>query len=532
MNLVTALPHLNPLYKHQPEVFILKRLLNRYNIKVDSDLLYQKLLEHPYFPSLFSISEVLTSLNVLNESYKIKLLLLKENFETPILIHVNIGSGQFYILDKIKNDKYKIFTENGESQWLDESTFTEIWDGVILNVDISDVKGQINVTSDNSYPTHLKYFFALFLSISAFYIFQYRVIDLSINLKLLLILNTVGILISWLIVLQHLNNNVLVQKLCDSKTQDGCNAVIGDKTSQLTSWLSMADSSLIYFSGNILIILVLESPSSLYYLAIISPLFSVYAIYLQAYIIKIWCRLCLAAHAVIFFSFIISASSIWHQFIPSISIKELIVFLIPGIIWLCIKPYIKILNEARHYRKEYSSFKFNPEVFTTLIDKQTTVDIPANLKIFSFGNLNSEHELIFVSNPFCGPCAKAHLVIDEWLSQDIDFKITIIFTHSSEKDERRRLFVEHISNLYDSQKLLRTLHEWFDDPSRSVQKWVHQNHLTPSKILYQDHDLQLWLDKAGVNGTPTFFVNGKLLPPMYRIADIRYLIAELPVKHL
>lgn len=529
MNLITALPYLNPIYTHQPEAFILKRFLRRYNIKVDSDLLHQKLLEHPYFPSLLSISEVLTSLNVSNESYKIELTSLKENFETPILIHVNIGSGEFCILDKIKNDKYKILTENGESKWLDESAFKKVWEGVILNVDISDTGEEINNVSDNSYPIYIKYLSAFFLSITTFYIFQIQVLDLS--LKLLLALNTVGVLISWLLVLQHLNkNNALVQQLCESKTQEGCGTVLSSKTAQLTPWFSMAEAGFVYFAGVSLVILFFNSYSSVYLLSLLAPVFSLYAIYLQAFVIKQWCRLCMAVHTVIFLSFASSVYSYWGTTITLPSVGEVIIFLLPGLLWLFIKPYIKLLKDAKHYQAEYARLKYNPEVFLALVINQPKINIPQSLKVFILGNSEAEHELTFVSNPFCGPCANAHIVINEWLNHKINFKINFIFIHSTDKNDKKRIFTEHISGIQNQKRLEVVLHNWYIGSNKDTQKWADNHKLKPSTLLYKDESLQNWLETADVHSTPTFFLNGYRLPETYRIADIRHLIQEVPLR--
>lgn len=84
MNLTSVL-HLNPIYTHQPVAFIVTQFLKKQRIKINTGLLHQKLSEHPYFPSLLSISDVLTALNVSNQAYKIGLEILKENFEISVL---------------------------------------------------------------------------------------------------------------------------------------------------------------------------------------------------------------------------------------------------------------------------------------------------------------------------------------------------------------------------------------------------------------------------------------------------------------
>lgn len=527
MNIISTLPYLDPTYTHQPIAFILNRFLKKYKIDISSSTLHQKLIAHPYFPSLLSISDVLTSINVSNQAYKIDLDTLKANYESPILIYLKIGEGLFCILNKIAGERFQIITQKGDTKWLDEEKFKEVWEGVVLDVESTD-QIQTSIESDGgSYPAYLKYLAAACWAGITFYIIKNQIPELTFGLGITLLLNICGVSISWLLVLQHLNkNNLLVQQLCQSETQEGCSTVLNNKTAQLTPWLSMADAGLIYFSGNILLILFFASQPLLYLLAFAGPLFSIYAVYLQAYVIKQWCRLCMAVHVVIFCFFITSVSAVWPGFrFPAIG--ELVFFLLPGLVWLFVKPYIKRIKNADSYQTQYATLKYNPEVFSVLIKQQPKINIPQSLKVFSFGHLDAAHELTFVSNPYCEPCAQAHAIIDGWLNQNICFKINIIFTHSIDKNERRRKFVAHLGSVHNSGELQKVLHSWFTDSDKNVQKWADKYQLKAPPLPYHEKDLQEWLKLADVEATPIFFINGRKLPKTYRLTDIRHLITEV-----
>ncbi|HXH98687.1 MAG TPA: vitamin K epoxide reductase family protein [Sphingobacteriaceae bacterium] len=333
-------------------------------------------------------------------------------------------------------------------------------------------------------------------------------------------------------VLQHLNrNNVLVQQLCQSKTQEGCETVLSSESAQLTPWLSMAEAGFAYFAGLTLTLIVFDRHSAIYLLPLLAPVFSLYAIYLQAFVIKQWCRLCMAVHAVIFLSFAAAVFIHWRQTFTFPSLAELIAFMLPALIWFFIKPYITQLKKANQYHTEYARLKYSPEVFLALIKSQTKISIPQELKVFAFGNKEAVHELTFVSNPFCGPCAKAHLVIEEWLKQELDFKISIVFIHSANKDDRKRVFVEHIGGISDQELLKEALHGWFTSEVKDITKWAEQYKLQSTSVPYDEMHLQQWVEIADVDATPTFFVNGYRLPKTYRVADIRYLITEVPLHY-
>lgn len=529
MNIISALPYLDPTYTHKPVAYILKRFLKKYKIDVNSTVLHNKLSEHPYFPSLLSISDVLTSINVRNSAYKIDIDSLKENFGNPILVYLNAGAGIFCILNKIKKGRFQVVTQIGDIKWLSEKQFTEDWGGVILNLNLANEHEKPSEFPGNTYPLYLKYIIAASWGFVTFYFLQNQIPELSLSTQVLLLTNISGLSISWLLLLQHLNkNNLLVQQLCQSETKEGCSMVLNSNTAQLTSWLSMADAGVMYFSGSILVILLVKSPTLIHFLSLAAPLFSFYAIYLQAFVIKQWCRLCLAVHTFILLAFLACTLSVTSPNLILPNISELVWFLLPVLIWLFIKPFIKVLKDAQIHRYQYAAIKYNPAVFNALITQQPKISIPQSLKVFSLGDQNGANELTFVSNPFCGPCEQAHSVIEEWLKLGIDFKINFIFSHSSDKTDRRRSFVEHLSNLTDPDDLKKTLNNWFSNPNKEFAKWVDSCNLTPSDLPYEDRVLQQWLKLADVNATPTFFINGHRIPKHYRLPDLQYLISEMP----
>ncbi|HXH99195.1 MAG TPA: cysteine peptidase family C39 domain-containing protein [Sphingobacteriaceae bacterium] len=204
MNLTATLPYLNPVYTHQPIAFIVKRFLKKHGVKTNLNLLHQKLSEHPYFPSLLSISEVLTTMHVPNQAYKIDLETLKENFEAPILIYLKIDQGLFCILDEIKAGSFKVTTEKGERKWFAEAEFIKVWEGVLLDVELTDRVGYSVKGQDNVYPDYLKYFLITCWALITFYILQKLNSNLTISSSILLALNISGLILTWLMCINPL----------------------------------------------------------------------------------------------------------------------------------------------------------------------------------------------------------------------------------------------------------------------------------------------------------------------------------------
>jgi uncharacterized membrane protein len=518
MKTSVVLPYLNPLHTHHPIGFIVERLLKKRGIKISTNLLHQKLTEHPYFPSLLSISDVLTEIGITSNAYKTNLDDLKQNFETAVLIPIQIEKGLFCILDKIKDRNFRVITENGEVKWFAEDDFIKAWSsGVLLDVQHPVVPIVSVKTDPKVYPGYLKNLLAICWAILTFYVLQSRLSDLNLQQGTLVMLNLSGTLVSWLLILQHLNkNNVLVQQLCQSKTQEGCNSVLNNKMAMITTWFSMAEAGFVYFAGMTFLILFSNSYSILHMLLFCAPAFSLFAIYLQAFVIKQWCRLCMAVHAIVFCSFSVSVYNYWGSRALFPSFGELSVFILPGLLWLFLKPYIIQLKDVEHFKAEYTKLKYNPDIFLALISKQTRINIPQSLKVFTLGNRAAENELTFVSNPYCGPCAIAHEIIDEWLKQELNFKINIIFIHSNDKNDRQRVFVQHIAKISDQEIFKEVIHAWFSSPgTKDISKWTEEYELQNTELPYDEAHLQAWVNLSEIAATPTFFINGYPLPKTY-----------------
>jgi thiol-disulfide isomerase/thioredoxin len=240
----------------------------------------------------------------------------------------------------------------------------------------------------------------------------------------------------------------------------------------------------------------------------------------------------MAVHTIVILSFLIAVYNYWGSIPLFPAFGELSVFILPGLLWLFLKPYIIQLKDGEHFKAEYTKLKYNPDIFLALISKQPRINIPQSLKVFTLGNRAAEHELTFVSNPFCGPCVIAHEIIDEWLKQELNFKINIIFIHSNDKNDRQRVFVQHIAKISDQEIFKEIIHAWFSSPgTKDISKWTEEYELQNTELPYDDAHLQEWVNLSEIAATPTFFINGYPLPKTYQLAEIRYLISEVPIEY-
>lgn len=531
MNLSIALPFLNPVYAHQPLHFITGRLLKGNKVRFDANLLEEKLAEHPFAPSLLSISDTLHELEIAHLAFKTDVKTLEADFVRPVLVSLKMRGNLFAVVEQINKGKVKLTTERGEVEEHTLETFGQAWDGIVLALGISGerLKEKAQEHKD-SYPAFIRYGLWVACSLIALYLVLGNTVSGSPAYMVLLLLHSVGLGVSWLLVLQHMNrHNALVLKVCESSSLEGCGLVLNGRMARLTPWLNMAEAGLMYFAGTALLLLFFSAPALYFYLAFAAPVVSLYAIYLQAVVIKQWCRLCMAGHGVLLLSFLIA---LWlymtagsRPVLPAAS--QAIVFLVPSLLWLAVKPFINQIREGRQYKNEYKRLKANPGFFNSSLKQQPRVHIPEDIKVFTFGNLEAEHELVFVSNPHCAPCAQAHAVLHGWLGSGVNFKVTVVFTHQSHEEDKNRRFVEFLAGLGHKEEMAYLLHDWYKHAEKDVDSWADRHLLGKSPLPYDPERLRQWLTMADVRATPAYFVNGYKLPPAYRLEEIRYLVSEV-----
>jgi uncharacterized membrane protein len=528
MDVTITLPYLNPTYVHQPVRYVVSRLLRSNNIRIDNEMLEQRLLKHPHFPSLLCISDILHELGIAHQAYRTDHVTFEKNFIKPVLVFLAIKNGLFGVVEKLVDGRVVVFTESGERQSYTTKEFTNVWDGVVLELELTDSfkeKLQKRRREREENPLYLRNAMVVCWFCIAAYLLYDVISNRSYIQSVLLLLSLLGAGVSWVLVLQHLNkDNILVKQLCERKTNSGCDSVLNSTKTQLASWLSMAEAGFVFFLGNIVLLLNYDFPALFFCIMLFSPLLSVYAIYLQAMVLKEWCKLCMLIHGLVISS---SLLVVWQMTFVNLSFSagQIIAFMFPVLAWLGIRPVVNKLKKSSVYVREYLKFKSDPELFNTLLAQQPKISIPEELKIFSFGDLKSDKELVIVSNPFCSPCSRVHQVIDEWMSQELNFRLTIIFIHSPEDVDPNKQFVELISGIREESTLLTVLHAWFEG-NKDMKSWAKRHSLQQNTLRYNQVQLTHWLQLANITATPTFFVNGYKLPERYKLEDLRYLIAE------
>jgi protein-disulfide isomerase/uncharacterized membrane protein len=358
----------------------------------------------------------------------------------------------------------------------------------------------------------------------------------------LILIAVAGIFVSWMIVSKDLGiENKIADQVCGKEAD--CNAVIQSSVAKLPFNIHWSDAGIIYFPFLLIILLISSFNNTVEHIypilvvvAAAAVPFTLVSIYHQWKVIKKWCRLCLVTVALLWLQFIVllpQTINLLRYGIGKTIVTDiaLLIFLlcISAAAWLWLKPLIQENKKLETENFAAKRFSRNSVIFDALLKKQRKLSVdPAGLGI-TLGNPIATNTIIKVCNPYCDPCAKAHLVIDKLLEENDNLKVQILFnaTDDDEKDIRARP-AKHLMALYDHKKIPieKALDDWYLAEEKDYEIFA-KKYILNGELLKQGEKLKAmkaWCDEIKIEFTPTFFLNGHQLPNHYKIDDVKYFL--------
>ncbi|MBB5637188.1 putative membrane protein [Pedobacter cryoconitis] len=529
--------------------------------KISKTTLKKEIEEHPDYPSLLSISDVLTNHGIENTALKIAADQLADTSD-PFIIQL-YGKEEiafFTVVKEIKNNKVNYFDPE-KHHWIlsDKDDFFKRTTGIILLVGRGDEiyeKDYNKKIKAEKRKKRIQYagifcipFFLIVFGIF-YYIQEGNMIIFPFCYLLLTILGCgLGTLLVWYEIDSH---NPSLNQICTAGKKINCGIILQSGASKIAG-LSWSIIGLGYFTG-LLLFLIFEGPDNkkilfmLSWLGVLTIPYLIFSIYYQWIIAKQWCILCLSVLGILALQTTISALAGWYGItnLNSITagriIQILIAFLSPLII---INVLVTALQSAKQSRENYTNLqklKSNPHVFNTLLKNQKEIaESPEHLGIF-LGNPNAKYKIIKVCNPYCGPCADAHKEIEELIGINEDFQLQILFTVTNEKNDIKAPPVKHflaLTDKYDKETLKQALDDWYLADTKNYEAFALK-YPVYEELEQQDKKIQKmknWCDKVKIEFTPTFFISINdgdndssskyfQIPEIYTAKDFKYLFIK------
>jgi uncharacterized membrane protein/protein-disulfide isomerase len=337
------------------------------------------------------------------------------------------------------------------------------------------------------------------------------------------------------------DRNPVIQKICSTGKTVNCGAILNSNVSKIVgvSWSSIGFT---YFLGETLLLLFsgVLNEQALFITAWLNTLaipYVFFSVYYQAHIAKQWCILCICVQAVLLTQSAMAIGAGWHSLsIPltgslvlSVIISFTLAYLISFILVSLLLPAMNAGKDSKHLKKELQQLKYDPAIFEALLGKQKKIEESAEGLGITLGNPASKNRLIKVCNPYCDPCSKAHMLIDELLHNNEDVALQILFL--SRPGNFIAAPVKHFLALDESATektvVKKALNDWYGAEKKEYNEFAAKYPLH-TDLKEQDRKLEAmydWCGKAGVSYTPTIFINGHMLPDAYTVDDLKYLLS-------
>ncbi|SEM79510.1 Peptidase C39 family protein [Mucilaginibacter gossypiicola] len=515
---------------------VVARFIQALKVPVTSKSVREQLLIHPDYGTFRAISDVLDNWKIPNAAYCLK---FDQLADVPTPYIAQLKGAEFAVVTKRSERAFVVSNEDWRNKSLTIEEFRDSYSGYILVAEKEAHSAEPGYLSKrmNEVLESIRIPFVIaciiFFLISFFALNSSYLRSFNARITTLLLIKTCGVLVSMVLLIQNIDeNNPLIQKICGAKEQR-CNAILSSRAAKITAQLSWSEVGFFYFAGTWL--LTLFSQGSLNYLATIALLnalalpYTFFSIYYQGVVAKQWCVLCCSVQAIFWIEFFLTSNQLFHHFNFNGWRELYLIFLllaVPVIMWIFVKPYLAASKQIAPLQLQLQQFKFNRNRFHQLLEQEANYKLPDGMDTLILGDPDAKLTLTMVSDPFCGPCAKIHRTLEEWLPLRSDIKLQVVFYTPSDEDDERNKVASTLLSLQDTENdnyLRKAMHDWYR--KRKFQKWskkyrkdIHRN---TQHMLNMSRE---WCRMAEIATTPTLFLNGRRLPKGYQSEDLRYFI--------
>lgn len=528
----------------------LMHLVKLAGIKISRTTLQKELSEHPDYPSLLAIVDVLRNFGVDNLAVRVAIDEWDYDFSCPFLAHIkssDLVNEIFVVVRNLSKEKIEFYSpESKKIEIMSWDNFNQIYKGVILVIEPSENAGEkeyrrnsIKELQSSSMQTLA--FLALPIITIIFCIFTLYNQEISdpIGLIVFLMLSLTGFIVSMLLIWHEIDEyNPVLRQICQGGSNVNCSAILNSSASKFfgISWSSIGFT---YFTGMLLLLIISGKnyPAFVTLLSVINIAaipYVFFSIYYQWRVAKQWCILCLAVQSILVLQL---ATNISYHFYDTTKFSNIhaseylsvvSVFLIVFVFILVLIPALQKEKSTRLLTMELQRIKHSPQIIDSLILKNKQIELPKDILTIQKGNPNGKFKLLIVCNPYCNACSKAHIVLEELLVNNEELDLKLIFTATENEDDPKREPVMHflaISQIDQSDLIKRALDDWYHAPEKNYQSFAEKHPIGNELLDAQIEKIKLmndWCESVKVLATPTLFINGHELPEMYSVSDLKY----------
>ena len=485
----------------------------------------EEITTHPDYPAMTAITDFLDAGNLPYQAVKADVSYIHE-FNYPLLAHISQPGSQY------------MHTIMNAGEWDKQKEITQHWTGITLFPE-KNARWQ-NEENNISQRDNLKnkIVAAALITIGLVLFIASSIKQPAASAICFGLLSLVGLVISLFTLGTELGyKSKLVKQVCGAVSNGGCEKVLKSRFAKGLLGISPADAAVIYFGSQFIFYLVSPYFTNLFpavlFIALGGLAIAGWSIYTQAIKVKQWCALCLGIAGVLsaqalIASFTVSSALLLYK--PYLLFALLV--LLFALILLPIKQLITTNNTNRQKSSELKKWKNDAGLFITQWQQEQEVDTTIWKNDLLIGSREAPIIITVACNPYCAPCAKAHLELDELLHRfagKIKVQVRLLCNAANDADQRTiavKAISQKAETINDNTELQQMLTDWFlwMDIKKWKTKWKDENNTNVQERILQHED---WVEKSSIQFTPTFFINGRKLPARYNLKDIEILLPQL-----
>lgn len=516
-------------------------------VRITKTSLTESLNENPFFPSLYSLSNTFERFDIPHQALKID----KENLEklTPPFIAYMKGQQtgkDFVLVTSVTDTEVRYIADNKKEKKVAKEYFLNDFEQIVFQAEPDQKSGEKDffikrrkeIVNSNKTKAIITASVLIF-GATLFFFLRSLPVNFIAAAACMLIIKMAGLTATILLLIYEIDqSNAFVKSICTAGKETNCGAVLQSKASRIFG-MSWSEAGFFYFASTMLFLLF---PSTTFTTKVVVLSFAnllalpyiLFSIYYQWKVVKQWCPLCLTVQAVLAVEFVWTILNFW-QHIPVFGFTIPLVLpvayclLLPVVLWYVIKPLILKAKEEPVQKVAYRRLLYNPETFNYLLQQQPVAPKGYENIGIEIGNPAAENTIIKVCNPYCGPCAKAHPVLEEIVHKNKNVKLRLIFTASNKKDDKRGIAARHllaISQKYSRQQTQKALDDWYlavkKDYDIFAEKYPLNGELKKQESTIDK--MKEWCKEAEISFTPTIFINGRRLPERYKVEELKYIL--------
>lgn len=514
---------------------LLTYILRAGGVHRDLEKLSIALESHPDRFAVNVVTDALDELQIVNAAMIIEPAQLEE-VPLPILAVANIsGQSQYVYIKKIENQVITVVDELLQVVQYDVSSFRQMMDGVIIAIEKENHKHlQIKQAFQKIWPLLL----FTFSAIAGLLWMKYQS-DSPISYLVYGLCCLLGTGLSLLIIEFERGGIMLNKNFCEDGRNISCSTVLSSAGSELVRGLKLIDIAIIYFVGQLMVMTLLlpfginDLSRMILLNSSMGLLIIPYSIYYQVIKIKKWCILCLLMIGIMIVQFFVAywgvedsgKLSVNYSLLPLVMVSYALI----TALWFTYKRQWEKADKSKHNELIAYSFKRNYHFFNAYYRQLPNLDFSGWQTNCYSGKKDAPLQLVVVKNLYCEPCEKTFIALKKLESDSPDLNICISYTfHFKDETDNRFLAAERIMHAAATHpgQLNQILTDWYTlkDEEKFTTLYPYQ-HNTSDLIQGMLISQLLFRQRNGISLTPGLILNGKLLPEIYTIGDIKWLLS-------